>query len=204
MSTTATKVASTARPNVPVADGPSRDEIEILEGLCGVLGRFLPIAGAAATLLEHSGAAETGPATTPGPTRRVASSGAGTDGTVPAAVIPVSIDGEILGTVELYARPGIALDDREVAAAEECASTAARCLRGLARQRRAERTVEQLRHALAARVVIEQAKGVLAHRERIDPDEAFERMRRHARDHNLRVQDIARQVLDLALARSPR
>jgi GAF domain-containing protein len=54
---------------------------------------------------------------------------------------------------------------------------------------------EQLQRALDARVVIEQAKGVLVAREGLSEREAFERMRRQARRERRRVADIAAEIM---------
>jgi hypothetical protein len=56
-------------------------------------------------------------------------------------------------------------------------------------------TVRQLEHALSARVVVEQAIGVLAERQRVAPRTAFERLRRAARSRGRRVQDLAREIM---------
>jgi GAF domain-containing protein len=56
-------------------------------------------------------------------------------------------------------------------------------------------TIEQLEHALAARVTIEQAIGVLAERQRLAPRAAFERLRRVARGAGLRIHDVSRDVV---------
>jgi GAF domain-containing protein len=50
---------------------------------------------------------------------------------------------------------------------------------------------EQLSAALTSRVVIEQAKGVVAERAGVDLAEAFSRLRAHARKNNLRLTDVA-------------
>jgi hypothetical protein len=55
--------------------------------------------------------------------------------------------------------------------------------------------VTQLEHALAARVVIEQAIGVLAERLHVPPRTAFERLRKAARARGRKVQDLARTVI---------
>jgi hypothetical protein len=55
--------------------------------------------------------------------------------------------------------------------------------------------VRQLEHALAARVRIEQAIGVLAERWRGTPREAFERLRRVARSRGMRVHDLGGEVI---------
>jgi len=56
-------------------------------------------------------------------------------------------------------------------------------------------TVGQLEHALAARIRIEQAIGVLAERHRIRPRQAFEQLRSAARNRGRKVIDIATDVV---------
>lgn len=53
----------------------------------------------------------------------------------------------------------------------------------------------QLQRARTSRVTIEQAKGILAERWRVSPDEAFTALRRHARDHNQRLHLVAGKVV---------
>jgi hypothetical protein len=53
---------------------------------------------------------------------------------------------------------------------------------------------EQLRTALASRIVIEQAKGVLAERFEMHVDDAFERLRREARSHRMKLHVLAAAV----------
>ena len=59
-------------------------------------------------------------------------------------------------------------------------------------------TVAQLEHALAARVRVEQAIGVLAERHRLRPRQAFDLLRRVARSGGRRVIDVAENVVDSA------
>ena len=54
---------------------------------------------------------------------------------------------------------------------------------------------EQLSAALTSRVVIEQAKGVVAERAGVDLAEAFSRLRACARDNNLRLTDVAQAAI---------
>lgn len=54
----------------------------------------------------------------------------------------------------------------------------------------------QLEHALQSRILIEQAKGILAERYSVTPDAAFEVLRRGARNHRIRVHDLAARVID--------
>ncbi len=54
--------------------------------------------------------------------------------------------------------------------------------------------VDQLETALERRTVIERAKGILMERHGIEAEDAFERLRSHARSHNRRVVDVAQTV----------
>ena len=55
---------------------------------------------------------------------------------------------------------------------------------------------DQLQHALDSRIVVEQAKGMVAAHGGMDVDTAFEAMRRHARSTRRRVHDVAQDVVD--------
>ena len=56
-------------------------------------------------------------------------------------------------------------------------------------------TVAQLEHALAARVRVEQAIGVLAERHRLRPREAFDLLRKASRARGTRVTELAQDVV---------
>jgi PAS domain S-box-containing protein len=58
---------------------------------------------------------------------------------------------------------------------------------------------EQLQTALTTRVVIEQAKGMVAATRGIGLDDAFQVLRKHARDHNAGLHDVATAVVTLGL-----
>jgi GAF domain-containing protein len=101
-----------------------------------------------------------------------------------------------IGALNMFrAEPG-PFDELDIAAAQALADVAAI---GILQQRalaEAKLRAEQLQHALNSRVVIEQAKGVIAERLGIDPEEAFERLRRHARNNQRRLHDSARMVVE--------
>jgi AmiR/NasT family two-component response regulator len=54
----------------------------------------------------------------------------------------------------------------------------------------------QLEHALESRIVIEQAKGIVAEHARVDVDRAFDLIRRFTRSHNRLLSETARQIVD--------
>jgi GAF domain-containing protein len=69
---------------------------------------------------------------------------------------------------------------------------------GILQQRSAHRSsllAEQLQAALSSRVMVEQAKGVLAERHGVSMDVAFSALRRHARDNNLKLAEVAQSVV---------
>ena len=55
---------------------------------------------------------------------------------------------------------------------------------------------QQLQNALNSRVVIEQAKGMVAERQNLNMEQAFSALRNYARNHNLRLADVAHAVID--------
>ncbi|GAA2021533.1 GAF and ANTAR domain-containing protein [Catenulispora yoronensis] len=61
---------------------------------------------------------------------------------------------------------------------------------------RAELQATQLQNALNSRIVIEQAKGILAERQGISVEAAFTLLREYSRAHNARLSDTAREVAE--------
>lgn len=69
---------------------------------------------------------------------------------------------------------------------------------GILQQRSAHRNAqlaEQLQLALNSRVAIEQAKGVLAQHHGVPMTTAFEALRGHAREHNIKLTDLATAIV---------
>jgi hypothetical protein len=56
--------------------------------------------------------------------------------------------------------------------------------------------VAQLQHALTSRIVVEQAKGMLAERYSLTPEEAYEVIRLAARSNGIKVHALSKGVLD--------
>ena len=54
----------------------------------------------------------------------------------------------------------------------------------------------QLGEALNSRIIIEQAKGKVSEASGLDMDRSFQRIRNHARNHNLRLTELARSIAE--------
>jgi AmiR/NasT family two-component response regulator len=61
---------------------------------------------------------------------------------------------------------------------------------------------QQLQYALNSRIVIEQAKGMVGERLGLNMELAFAALRTYARNHNVRLVDVSRSVIDGTLAPS--
>src|SRR4249920_3499912 len=56
--------------------------------------------------------------------------------------------------------------------------------------------IAQLEHALASRVVIEQAKGIIFERFGVSMAESFELLRQAARSHQIKIRALAERVVE--------
>jgi GAF domain-containing protein len=109
--------------------------------------------------------------------------------------IPMGFDGTAIGALNVYSSEPRNWTGDEISAARLLADMATAYVVMIDRLRSAEQLAGQLRQALDSRVVIEQAKGVLARSHDIDVSEAFERLRRYARGNNRRLHDAAAEVV---------
>ena len=103
---------------------------------------------------------------------------------------------EVIGALNFFdTKPG-ALDEGKLRIGQALADVATI---GLLQQRAIHRrdvVTEQLQTALNSRVLIEQAKGVLAERLHLDVAEAFTLLRHGARSRNRRLSELAQAIVD--------
>jgi GAF domain-containing protein len=158
-------------------------ELQIQEGPC--LECFST--GRAITNIELSEARTRWPAFTP------AALAAGFQAT---HALPLRLRGSIIGALNLFALTPARLSDDDVAVGQAMADVATI---GLLHQRSLhEQTVlsEQLQTALQSRILVEQAKGVLAARSGVSVAEAFTRMRAHARRTSTSLTSVSQAVIE--------
>ncbi len=112
-----------------------------------------------------------------------------------AQAVPLRLRGEILGAMNLFRTEVGGLDESDLAVVQAMADVATI---GLLQQRqldRAHTVTEQLQGALHSRIGIEQAKGIVSEQAKLPMEEAFARLRGHARNANHKLSDVARAVV---------
>ena len=114
--------------------------------------------------------------------------------------VPMRLRGNVIGALNLFhdERGGMSATDLEAAQAFADIATIAILQHRAALE--AQVLNDQLNHALNSRIVIEQAKGIVAEREHLDMDQAFVMLRSHARNRNRRLADVAAEVIAGTLA----
>lgn len=112
---------------------------------------------------------------------------------------PMRLRGQVIGALNMFGTEAGLMGPADVRMVQALADIATI---GLLQQRaitRGELLTEQLQAALNSRIVIEQAKGVLAQIHHETPDQGFDRMRDHCRRHGLELGKVA-----LAVTTDPR
>jgi len=112
-----------------------------------------------------------------------------------AHAVPMRLRGTILGALNIFRTGAAEMADDDIVAAQAFADVATIAILQNRASLRAQIVNEQLSHALTSRIVIEQAKGVLAERASLNMEDAFARLRSYARNNNLRLADVAHEVI---------
>jgi GAF domain-containing protein len=114
--------------------------------------------------------------------------------------VPMRLRGSVIGALNLFSVQSGGLAEADVEAAQAMADVATIAVLQHRAALEAQVVNEQLSHALNSRIVIEQAKGMVAERESLNMELAFAVLRNHARNHNLRLVDLARDIIGSGVA----
>jgi GAF domain-containing protein len=112
-----------------------------------------------------------------------------------AHALPMRLRGTVIGALNLFHIDPGPMRQADLDAAQAFADVATIAILQHRASTEAQALNEQLNHALNSRIVIEQAKGMIAEREAVDLDQAFAALRTHARNHNLRLVDVATDLI---------
>jgi hypothetical protein len=113
--------------------------------------------------------------------------------------LPMRLRGQVIGAVNIFASDATPLSTGEIELGQALADVATVGLLQERSIREARLLNEQLHAALNSRIVVEQAKGMLAERLNIEMDAAFVALRAHARNTNRKLSDVAQSVLNGSL-----
>ena len=111
------------------------------------------------------------------------------------AGVPVRFQGSNIGALNLYDARSRTWNSDDRNAARLVADVAAGYLVNNDLLRESQTVVEQLQFALDSRVIIEQAKGLMAGRHDITPEQAFGVMRTYARGRRIKLHEVAQAVV---------
>jgi GAF domain-containing protein len=108
--------------------------------------------------------------------------------------VPMRLHGTVLGSLNLFGTEIGPVNDADLALAQAFAHVASVAL--VTGRAAADKTAlaEQLQTALDSRVVLEQAKGILSQLGDVDMGDAFAALRGYARDHNMKLSEVATAV----------
>jgi len=125
---------------------------------------------------------------------------AAADGVEAVLAVPFLVEGRSRGALNVYAMDAARLDDRARRLTSLLAEPAAAALANAQLYHRSAELARNLSIAMESRGVIEQAKGIIMFRRRCSEEDAFARLRQVSQDHNIKVRDLAQQVVSHAAA----
>lgn len=113
--------------------------------------------------------------------------------------LPMRLRGRTIGSLNLFCSESRVLDGDDIIAVQGLADVATIATLQHRTSLDAKTLNEQLGFALNSRIVIEQAKGVVSQAAQCDMATAFGRLRAHARNHNQRLTEVAKSVVESSL-----
>jgi GAF domain-containing protein len=114
--------------------------------------------------------------------------------------LPLRLREKVIGALNIFMDDRVVVTEDDLSIARALADVATIAILQDQAAKEAEVVTVQLQLALNSRIAIEQAKGVLAERAHIEMDEAFARLRRHARHHNRQLSSVATDLVEGKLA----
>jgi GAF domain-containing protein len=110
--------------------------------------------------------------------------------------LPMRLRGRVIGALNFFRAEAVALDAGDVVVAQGLADVATIAILQHQTSLNARVLNSQLSKALNSRIIIEQAKGMISQATNCDVDQAFTRLRAHARNHNARLTSLANAIVD--------
>jgi transcriptional regulator with GAF, ATPase, and Fis domain len=115
------------------------------------------------------------------------------------AAIPMWLDHKVIGALNLYSREPRQWSDEAIAVARVMADLATSYVVNASKLHQQEQLSEQLQEALDSRIIIEQAMGITAYQCAVTIDQAYQRMRTHARNNDASLRKVAEAIVGVGL-----
>jgi len=116
--------------------------------------------------------------------------------------LPMRLRGTVIGALNLFHVETGEMSKADVDGAQALADVATIAILQHRASLEAQVLNQQLHHALNSRIVIEQAKGMVAERSGLNMEQSFSALRTYARNHNRRLVEVAEAVIAGSLAPS--
>ncbi|MBJ7451288.1 MAG: GAF and ANTAR domain-containing protein [Blastococcus sp.] len=113
------------------------------------------------------------------------------EGNLSSLSVPLPIDEDKVGALNIYAREPHAFDDQSRAEAVRFGPYAGVALSNIHAYSSARDLAANMQSALESRAVIDQAKGILMERHKLTPDQAFQLLAHASMRTNTKLRDIA-------------
>jgi GAF domain-containing protein len=116
-----------------------------------------------------------------------------------AHALPLRLRSDVIGAMNIFSPDLRELSPEDVNLVQALADAATI---GILQERAVKHGVDlagQLQGALNSRIVIEQAKGIVAERRHVDMDQAFAMLRSYARSNRIQLSNVARAIIDRSL-----
>ena len=115
---------------------------------------------------------------------------------VPLLIAGIDREQELVGSLNIYSHTATAFDSFDAELMRLYSVAAGQAIGNASRWQKARETVTQLETALLSRSDIDMAKGALIALHGCDPREAFERLTDESQRRNIKLRDIARELLN--------
>jgi GAF domain-containing protein len=110
--------------------------------------------------------------------------------------VPLPVQEEVLGAINVYSREADAFGEEAVESAQRFASYAAVAIANAQLYQSAAEAAEHMRRAMETRAVIEQAKGILMAQRRCSSQEAFDLLVQSSQRQNVKLRVLAERVVE--------
>ncbi len=113
--------------------------------------------------------------------------------------VPLPFQGSTIGALNNYSDEVDAFSDEDLELGEEVAAWVALAVANADGVSRTTEDLKNMRAAMITRAVIEQAKGILMERHRMTEDQAFTALARTSQNRNVKLREVARELVDTGL-----